>query len=94
MCWKHYVFTTVFFGATTFSPRIVLLVLYVCHLLYDPVRHIVCAVFLFVQGDVEQLQQWTGEACFNKLSSEAKQRKADGMVLVRAPMHACVDRVA
>lgn len=34
------------------------------------------------QGDVELLQQWTGEACFNKLSSEAKQRKADGMVLV------------
>eukprot|EP00904_Undaria_pinnatifida_P010678 jgi/Undpi1/6740/HiC_scaffold_20.g09219.m1 len=36
----------------------------------------------FLRGDVEQLQQWTGEACFNKLSSEAKQRKADGMVLV------------
>ncbi|CAM9664249.1 unnamed protein product [Laminaria digitata] len=35
----------------------------------------------FLRGDVEQLQQWTGEACFNKLSSEAKQRKADGMVL-------------
>lgn len=40
------------------------------------------AVIFFLQGDVEQLQQWTGEACFNKLSSEAKQRKADGMVLV------------
>eukprot|EP00903_Cladosiphon_okamuranus_P005734 g5690.t1 len=35
----------------------------------------------FLRGDVELLQQWTGEACFNKLASEAKQRKADGMVL-------------
>lgn len=36
---------------------------------------------------MELLQQWTGEACFNKLASEAKQRKADGMVLVRQQVH-------
>ncbi|CAN0031150.1 unnamed protein product, partial [Ectocarpus fasciculatus] len=37
----------------------------------------------FLRGDVKLLKQWTGEACYNKLASEAKQRKADGMVLVR-----------
>lgn len=36
---------------------------------------------------MELLQQWTGEACFNKLASEAKQRKADGMVLVRQQVY-------
>ncbi|CAM9509408.1 unnamed protein product [Ectocarpus sp. 4 AP-2014] len=35
----------------------------------------------FLRGDVKLLKQWTGEACYNKLASEAKQRKADGMVL-------------
>lgn len=39
------------------------------------------------QGDVDLLQQWTGEACFNKLASEAKQRKADGMVLVSVSLY-------
>ncbi|CAM9851745.1 unnamed protein product [Ectocarpus sp. 12 AP-2014] len=35
----------------------------------------------FLRGDVKLLKQWTGEACYNKLASEARQRKADGMVL-------------
>lgn len=34
------------------------------------------------QGDAARLEPWTGEACFNKLSSEIRQRKADGIVLV------------
>lgn len=35
----------------------------------------------FLRGDADELMLWTGEACFNKLSSEIRQRKADGIVL-------------
>lgn len=42
-----------------------------------------CVLVDCLQGDVDLLQQWTGEACFNKLALEAKQRKAEGVVLVR-----------
>lgn len=52
-----------------------------CCWLLNPALIFFC-VLVSAQGDVKLLQQWTGEACFNKLSSEAKQRKADGMVLV------------
>lgn len=48
-------------------------------------EHAACCVLhdCYWQGDVDLLQQWTGEACFNKLALEAKQRKAEGVVLVR-----------
>lgn len=48
----------------------------------NPAVVLLFSVFVAGQGDVKLLKQWTGEVCFNKLAAEAKQRKADGMVLV------------